>query len=309
MNAEKTQNVLSSEFHRRLKLFLGGGADNLPPAFRPLYDTWYKDHAEMRSEWFRRTLLWRIEKVRALKGLTILDFGCGTGCSTEVFSEAGATVVGVDPSQKSLDVAIQRIKDLNLSEQAAFFQIPYFTSSGETLAFKDASFDMVTLIGVLEHMKPAERIQCVREINRLLKENGEIFIFDTPNRLSPFDHHTTQLWLVNWLPVSLARGYAIFRGRFDKSADYERNGAPGITFTGIKKLFPPEKWEIVYRKDVQEVQAEYDWILNDYINNRFIRKVLRGFIYFLLDKSSRLKMDPNNWTPYHVLCLRKLKSF
>ena len=309
MNTSKPGINFSAEFHQKLKIFMGGGPDNLPPAFRSLYDTWYQDHAGVRSEWFRQTLLWRIEKVRPLKGLRILDFGCGTGSSTEVFSEAGATVVGVDPSEKSLDVAMQRLTDLNLSEQARFYKIPYFTSSGETLSFKENNFDMVTLIGVLEHMKPGERIQCVGEINRLLKEGGEIFIFDTPNRLCPFDHHTTKLWFVNWLPVSLARRYAIFRGRADKSSDYERHGAPGLTLKAIKGLFPPDKWEIVYRKDIQEIQAEYAWILNDYINNRFIKNVFKICIPFFLRGASRLKVDPNNWTPYHVLCLRKLKPF
>lgn len=103
------------------------------------------------------------------------------------------------------------------------------SDAAQAAVFTDESFDVIALIGVLEHMLQPEREICAREFCRVLKPGGELFVFDTPNRLHPFDHHTTHLWLVGWMPVALARRWAILRGRFATGVEFARLGATGIS--------------------------------------------------------------------------------
>src|SRR5207253_4021841 len=45
------------------------------------------------------------KKLGCLKGLRVLDIGCGGGILSEPLARLGASMVGVDPSEKNIDVA------------------------------------------------------------------------------------------------------------------------------------------------------------------------------------------------------------
>jgi hypothetical protein len=74
---------------------------------------------------------------------------------------------------------------------------------------------------VLEHIPPAGRGVHLRELWRVIVPGGRLFIGETPNRLWPQDYHTTGLWGVPYLPLSLARRYAIARGKVPATATVE----------------------------------------------------------------------------------------
>jgi SAM-dependent methyltransferase len=196
-----------------------------------------------------------------------LDFGCGSGSSIVVLAERGARVVGAETEQVSLEVAAQRIR-LNCADLCALVRIPYLTGSGSHLPFADGSFDVCTLIGVIEHMRPVERVACVAEIHRVVRPGGRVFIFDTPNRLFPKDLHTTLLWFVGWLPRGLARWYAVKRGRFDGNQDFQRYGANGVSRREIDRLFPARLWSASYEKPLGEVVQEYAQYLSTGLASR-----------------------------------------
>jgi len=69
---------------------------------------------------------------------------------------------------------------------------------GEQLPFKD-SFDIVTCWDVLEHVQDPERV--LREINRVLKSQGRLFI-TVVNKYAIRDPHY-HLAFINWLPNSV----------------------------------------------------------------------------------------------------------
>src|SRR2546428_433621 len=85
-------------------------------------------------------------------GKRALDIGCGGGILAEALASAGAVVTGVDPSEKSLEVARQHAKRSQLS-------IDYRLATAETLAsgtFPDR-FDLVFAVDVLEHVDELDR--------------------------------------------------------------------------------------------------------------------------------------------------------
>lgn len=89
-----------------------------------------------------------------------LDIGCGTGKNLEFLSSLGQAS-GIDSSEEALKFCRKRgFKNLKLG------------SSNKT-GFSSASFDLVTLLDVLEHV---EEKPTIREISRILKKNGFLII-------------------------------------------------------------------------------------------------------------------------------------
>jgi 2-polyprenyl-6-hydroxyphenyl methylase/3-demethylubiquinone-9 3-methyltransferase len=107
-----------------------------------------------------------------LRGLKVLDVGCGGGLLAECFAREGAQVSGIDLSQSSL-VAAKR------HAETGEIKVDYVGASGDRLPFLDSSFDAVMSSDFLEHVTDLETV--VAECSRVLKSSG-IFLYDTINR-------------------------------------------------------------------------------------------------------------------------------
>lgn len=97
------------------------------------------------------------------KHLKIIDIGCGTGKNVEVFSRFGESW-GIDTSPAAIAFCKKRgLSNIVLSE-------------GEKTPFENNSFDVVTMLDVLEH---ADDQKVIAEIKRILKPGG-IVIANVP---------------------------------------------------------------------------------------------------------------------------------
>ena len=63
--------------------------------------------------------------------------------------------------------------------------------------------DFVLLSAVYEHLLPTERKKILKMCWKLIKKDGVIFINQTPNRWVIYENHTTNLFLINYLPDKL----------------------------------------------------------------------------------------------------------
>jgi 2-polyprenyl-6-hydroxyphenyl methylase / 3-demethylubiquinone-9 3-methyltransferase len=104
--------------------------------------------------------------------LRALDIGCGGGFVAEEFARLGCRVVGVDPSEVSIETARRHAAATGLD-------VDYRVGSGEQLPAADGEFDLAYCCDVLEHVADLDAV--VSETARALKPQG-IFLFDTPNR-------------------------------------------------------------------------------------------------------------------------------
>lgn len=104
-------------------------------------------------------------------GKRILDVGCGGGIFAESAARAGSQVVGVDPSERSLEVARDRARQQGL-------QIDYQFAYAETFR-TDELFDAVFAVDVLEHV--ANLDATLDACARALKPGG-LFGFLTHNQ-------------------------------------------------------------------------------------------------------------------------------
>lgn len=114
-----------------------------------------------------------IESIVDLTGKQVLDVGCGGGILAESLSKAGATVTGVDLSEKALKVA-----ELHQLESGA--TVRYRSISAEDLAKEESKkYDVVTCMEMLEHVPDPSSV--VQACTNLCKPGGTIF-FSTLNR-------------------------------------------------------------------------------------------------------------------------------
>jgi predicted O-methyltransferase YrrM len=162
-------------------------------------------------------------------GKRLLDFGCGDGASSLAMAQLlpNTEIVGVelDPERIDLAQAIQRHRGI---ENAQFLCSP----SGNELPPGIGSFDFVMLSAVYEHLLPIERKKVMPLLWSAMRPGAMIFINQTPYRYSPFDAHSTGLWLVNYFPDRLAHLYVrTFAGRnqqINRSKDWNVHSRGGL---------------------------------------------------------------------------------
>jgi 2-polyprenyl-3-methyl-5-hydroxy-6-metoxy-1,4-benzoquinol methylase len=101
----------------------------------------------------------------------IMDIGCGRGELTKKFADLGHSVLAVDYSY-----AVINIFETNVGDIVPFLR--HDISNGLPW-IKDQFFDFVILADILEHIYHENMAKAGREIMRITKDGGFIFI-DTP---------------------------------------------------------------------------------------------------------------------------------
>lgn len=85
------------------------------------------------------------ESTKPLEGLTLLDIGCGGGLLAEPMTRLGASVTGIDASERNIAVARLHAEEMGLD-------IDYRHQLPEALAEMDERFDVVLNMEVVEHV-------------------------------------------------------------------------------------------------------------------------------------------------------------
>lgn len=91
-----------------------------------------------------------------------LDVGCGRGELLDEFRKRGIDAIGVDYSLDSTKI----------SKQFG----PIVRASSSYLPFRPKQFDLITLIDVVEHLDREDKIQTMKIIKSLLKQDGTLII-------------------------------------------------------------------------------------------------------------------------------------
>ena len=85
------------------------------------------------------------KKLDCLKGLRILDIGCGAGILSEPLARLGAQMVGADPAEENIVAASAHAQESGLA-------IDYRATTAEDLAVQAERFDVVLAMEVVEHV-------------------------------------------------------------------------------------------------------------------------------------------------------------
>lgn len=153
--------------------------------FNPVRLTYIKEQVTAR---FARDPFAR----RPFEGLSFLDIGCGGGLLTEPMARLGATITGIDPSEKNIATASVHASEQDLA-------IDYRAITAEALAEAGDTFDVILNMEVIEHVADAEAF--VATCARLLKPGGLIFVATLNRTLKSFGLAIIGAeYVLGWLP-------------------------------------------------------------------------------------------------------------
>jgi ubiquinone/menaquinone biosynthesis C-methylase UbiE len=99
----------------------------------------------------------------------VLEVGCGTCVQGVMIAKTGITVTGIDLSEKLFPSP----RSPRLPPSFSFLQ-----ADARELPFPSGRFDLALTSMVLHEMTPADRIPTLREMMRVLSEDGVLLIMD-----------------------------------------------------------------------------------------------------------------------------------
>lgn len=142
------------------------------------YDDQYYRESCGGSEFFSRygakvlkpQLAYSLKRAELAPGMRVLDVGCGRGEMLYHVRELGASGVGTDYAQAALKLA------------AEVSGCPVALCDAKALPFKDASFDRVFLLGVVDHLHDWELEAAFGELRRVLRPGGKVVIHTCCNK-------------------------------------------------------------------------------------------------------------------------------
>ena len=129
---------------------------------------------------------------KPLEKVKILDIGCGGGLLSEPMNRLGAEIIGIDASEKNIEVAKLHAKKNNLD-------IKYLCTSPEN--FKtDIKFDVILNMEIVEHVKDIDSF--LKSCCGLLKKRGIMFVATINKTLKSYLFAIIGAeYIMRWLPI------------------------------------------------------------------------------------------------------------
>ncbi|MDP2295471.1 MAG: bifunctional 2-polyprenyl-6-hydroxyphenol methylase/3-demethylubiquinol 3-O-methyltransferase UbiG [Pseudolabrys sp.] len=116
-------------------------------------------------------------KLDCLKGLRVLDIGCGAGILSEPLARLGATMVGADPAEENIEAA-------RAHAEATGVSVDYRATTAEALAEAGETFDIVLAMEVVEHVVDVPAF--VESCASMVKPGGLMFAATLNRTLKSF---------------------------------------------------------------------------------------------------------------------------
>ncbi len=165
------------------------------------------EHPEWRARFDiagARLLPW-IEETAPLAGRTVLEYGCGQGAVACAIAPHAARHVGVDIDPEGIAMGREHIARRGLGN------VELVLAAEDEILDRVRAYageiDVFLLYAVLEHLTLGERLDVLALAREVTRADGHIVICESPNRLTPIDHHTGQMLFLHALPAGLAARY------------------------------------------------------------------------------------------------------
>lgn len=134
------------------------------------YQLWYRMPKGQYADTLEKELL--LGLIQPEPGQSVLDIGCGTGHYLAFFRQLGLEATGLDASQPMLDVASRELGN----------DVRLYQGQAEELPFADNSFDIVTLISVIEFV--AEPVKVISEAARVARRQVYLGVLNKTSLLA-----------------------------------------------------------------------------------------------------------------------------
>lgn len=192
----------------------------------------------------------------------LLDLGCGAGSTTKWFANnLDIYSVGIEISKSFVGSTKNHVQSLN-----------YIQASGVNLPFQEKIFHTVILNDVLEHISYQNATEAFKQIRKVLKDNGLLYV-SVASKFEVREPHSNLLlisWFPRWIYAPIVRKifhddvYPYTARSFHKLAQQT-----GFTFENVTCLY--------VNKKVQNL---------NYIGNIILRPIVRVLNKIGLTKSA-----------------------
>ena len=200
--------------------------------------------------------------LNSIRGMDILDYGCGTGRQAVALASHGARyVLGIDTNGKALGAAQALVRERNLEQQVEL--------SGRFDARCVGRFDLVISQNSMEHYPdPASALE---EMKSALKPNGRVLVTFGPPWFAPYGSHMHFFTKLPWVNLLFSERTVLnVRRHFrqDGATRYEE------VESGLNKMTVARFERIVSQAGVSVRYRRYDCVKN----LRFLGRIpaLRG---------------------------------
>lgn len=148
---------------------------NMPTDARALYDqtaaNWSRHQPSSLSDYTARPQLMAL--CEPLADRLVLDLGCGEGYCSRMLRQRGAQVVGLDISERMIELA-------RLAERTQPLGIRYEKADAVTADLGDASVDLVVAVFLFNYLNVTQMHRAMANVHRMLKPGGQ-FVFAVPH--------------------------------------------------------------------------------------------------------------------------------
>ncbi|WP_395373556.1 class I SAM-dependent methyltransferase [Marinicella sp. W31] len=129
------------------------------------------DHVVVEPRAYANDVLFRPFEKFATGGDDMLDVGCGTGHMLVRYADRYGKVTGIDHSPAMLNKAQE------ICQEKGFSNIQFFeTDLHKFLEDSEKQYDLITMVGCLHHLSPADFAHTLKLIRSHLKDSGYFLI-------------------------------------------------------------------------------------------------------------------------------------
>lgn len=194
--------------------------DQLFSRWAPVYDVFELILSDVRNQ---------ITKEINPINKSVLDVATGTGSLAIDLSKSAEKVVGIDLSSKMLDVAEKKRKNNNLS---------FVLMDASCMKFNDEEFDLVTISLGLHDMPLDIRTLVLKEVKRVLKRDGKLYILEYDLPQNPLGAVSSRLintfeskYYLDFINSDFYNYLNTFGFKIEKQSNYLFNHLRFITLT------------------------------------------------------------------------------
>ncbi len=179
-------------------------------------------------------------EVSTLKGMSVLDIGCGGGLASEPIARLGARVTGVDASEKNIAVA-------SLHAEKSGLDIHYLHGSAEALVKEGKTYDLVLALEIVEHV--ADVPTFLTALAALTRPGG-MMVVTTMNRTlkSLLLAKIGAEYVLRWLPVGTHDWNAFLRPSEIslplQALGYRQKDLSGMVYHPVKRYWSLSKSDL-----------------------------------------------------------------
>ncbi len=173
------------------------------------------------------------KKTKPFQGLKLLDIGCGGGLISEPMSRLGASVTGIDASEKNIKVASIHAKKNNLN-------INYINKSPEQMKNSE-KFNIILNLEIVEHVNDIDLY--IESCQNLLDKKGLMFTATLNRTMSSyFKAIIGAEYILRWLPIGTHDWNKFFKPE-ELEKKLENNKLKTLEIKGLEFNPLTQKWK------------------------------------------------------------------